>query len=541
MLKIFLAEDEFVVREGIKNNIDWSAHGYEFVGEASDGELALPMIRKQKPDIVITDIKMPFMDGLELSRLIKKEFPWMEIVILSGYAEFDYAREAIHIGVAHYLSKPISGDALVAEIDKIAEKVEQSKQERQLREKYAKEMSENVLREKTELFTKIVEGNLSAGEILEQADKLSMDVSATAYNIFLFKAVSTHHEEDEYSGSVVQIYKKLQEIFEEAGALVFDHTIEGKAILFKADSPENLEGIIKNSIDKLLSVMKEYDYVNYYGGIGVCVSRLTQVHEAYERASHAYAHRYMTDESRIYEYAEIADMTASFPQEDFNLSSVNPSYLDRNRIQEFLRKGSEQEAVYFVDEFFARLGENAMHSTMFRQYIATDVYFAVAAFLEEHGLERDVIRPFDLASGEVSDPDKTRSYILELIKSGVKTRDHQASNRYADMIGEVRSYIEEHYADEDISLNTLASRVNFSPNHLSMIFSAQTGETFIKYLTDYRMEKAKELLRCTSKRSVDISVEVGYKDPHYFSYLFKKTQGMTPTQYRNNGHSGEEE
>ena len=143
MLKIFLAEDEYVVREGIKNNIDWKAHGYDFVGDASDGELALPMIQKLKPDIVITDIKMPFMDGLELSRLIKKEFPWMEIIILSGYAEFDYAREAIAIGVAHYLNKPISGDELISELDKLAKKVEEKKQERQLKEKYAREMAEN--------------------------------------------------------------------------------------------------------------------------------------------------------------------------------------------------------------------------------------------------------------------------------------------------------------------------------------------------------------------------------------------------------------
>ena len=228
MLKIFLAEDEYVVREGIKNNIDWKAHGYDFVGDASDGELALPMIQKLKPDIVITDIKMPFMDGLELSRLIKKEFPWMEIIILSGYAEFDYAREAIAIGVAHYLNKPISGDELIAELDKQAKKVEEKKQERQLKEKYAREMAENSIREKTGLFKKLVEGNSSAGEIIELADKLSMDISAGAYNIFLFKAISTHHGEDEYSGSVVKIYKKLHELFEGENALIFDHSIPSR-------------------------------------------------------------------------------------------------------------------------------------------------------------------------------------------------------------------------------------------------------------------------------------------------------------------------
>ena len=106
MIRVVLVEDEYVVREGIKK-IDWASHGYEFCGDASDGEMALPLIREKKPDIVITDIKMPFMDGLELSGLIKKEFPDMSIVILSGYEEFGFAKEAIQIGVAKYLTKPI--------------------------------------------------------------------------------------------------------------------------------------------------------------------------------------------------------------------------------------------------------------------------------------------------------------------------------------------------------------------------------------------------------------------------------------------------
>ena len=120
----------------------------------------------------------------------------------------------------------------------------------------------------------------------------------------------------------------------------------------------------------------------------------------------------------------------------------------------------------------------------------------------------------------------------EVLKKALELREKIASNRYDDIVGEITRYIEKNYADEDLSLNLLASHVNFSPNHLSMIFSQQTGQTFIKYLTDFRMNKAKELLRCSGKRSSIICMEVGYKDPHYFSYLFKKTQGMTPTQYR---------
>ena len=111
MLKVFLAEDEIVMREGIKNNIDWQGEGFEFVGDAGDGELAYPIIQKTRPDILITDIKMPFMDGLELSRLVKHELPETKIILLSGYDEFQYAKEAIDIGITDYLVKPVTRSA----------------------------------------------------------------------------------------------------------------------------------------------------------------------------------------------------------------------------------------------------------------------------------------------------------------------------------------------------------------------------------------------------------------------------------------------
>lgn len=122
MIKIFLVEDEMIIRRGIKNSIEWEKEGYQFVGEASDGELALPMIIREKPDIVMTDIKMPFMDGLELSRLIKKELPETKILILSGYDEFEYAKEAIRIGITDYLLKPISSTRLLEVLDDVRKK-----------------------------------------------------------------------------------------------------------------------------------------------------------------------------------------------------------------------------------------------------------------------------------------------------------------------------------------------------------------------------------------------------------------------------------
>lgn len=532
MLKIFLAEDEFVVREGIKNNIDWAGHGYEFVGEAADGELALPMIQRLKPDIVITDIKMPFMDGLELSRLIKKEFPWTEIIILSGYAEFNYAKEAISIGVAHYLTKPINGNELLAQVDKLAEKIEEKKRERELKEKYMAEMAENSVEDRRKLFRHMVTGDMNLTNMLELAHNLDMDISAGQYAVLLLQVNSSHHStQTEYSGSVVYIYERIEEIVISEKALVFDRNIEGKAIIFRADTKEELMETESRVLSEVDGLLKEYEHITCYGGIGEPVGRLTELPESFKQASQAYAHRFFTTKSGIRRY-ESTEHTVTGDEEDFSISSIDPEKVSRSRITEFLRKGQKDETGYFMDEFLDNLGDGALHSAMFRNYLATEVYFAVIAFLEELGADKSGIAAFDVAAGDIRDKEAAKEYFIGIMQKAMDLRDAGASNRYGTVIDEVKRYIEENYGDEDLSLNKLAGHVNFSPNHLSMVFSAQTGMTFIKYLTDYRMNKAKELLRCTSKRGADISYEVGYKDPHYFSYLFKRTQGMTPTQYR---------
>lgn len=219
-------------------------------------------------------------------------------------------------------------------------------------------------------------------------------------------------------------------------------------------------------------------------------------------------------------------------KEDFDINNVNPKQIDRSKVKEFLKQGDKEETIYFVKGFFQGLGPKAMKSNIFRQYIVMDVYFCVVEFLEELQLPREEIEPLDVMSEAMQSEEKAMEYVTGIIQKALELREKTASNRYSDVVDEVQRYIEENYADENLSLNLLASHVNFSPNHLSMIFSQQTGQTFIKYLTDFRMNKAKELLRCTGKKSSVISMEVGYKDPHYFSYLFKKTQGMTPTQYR---------
>lgn len=531
MLKVFLAEDEFIIREGIKNNIDWQAHGYEFCGEASDGELAFPLIQKTRPDILITDIKMPFVDGLALSRLVKKELPETEIIILSGYEEFDYAKEAIQIGVARYLLKPVNGETLLQEIDSVAEIILGKQKEKEIREKYQKEMEENSLRDQMDLFQHLVTGDCSMEELLSVADKLDLKIMAPWYSIVLLKIQSMKHDYEEYSGSIVIVDERIVKLAEPEHVLIFDRALEGRAFLFKADSEEELLAYQKEYLGDVKEVLSSYVNLRYFGGIGTPVNRLREIPASFEDASHAFAHRYLVAESCILDSSLLMQEGAA-EQEDFRISAVNPEQIDRAKMQEFLRTGDLDEVIYFVDEFFGKLDGGAMKSRIFRQYITMDAYFSIVDFLKGLGLQKDEIEAPDQDSSILQDEKSAMDYIVRIMEKALVLREKKASSRYEDVVSEVIHYIEDNYAQEELSLNLLASHVNFSPNHLSMIFSQQTGQTLIRYLTDYRMNRAKELLRCSSKKSSVISMEVGYKDPHYFSYLFKKTQGMTPTQYR---------
>ncbi|MCR5590707.1 MAG: response regulator [Lachnospiraceae bacterium] len=539
MIKVFLCEDEFVVREGIKNNIDWAGNGYEFIGEASDGELALPLIRKLKPDVVITDIKMPFMDGLELSRIIRKELPYSEIVILSGYEEFDYAKQAISIGVAQYLTKPISGDDLLRELDTLREKIIKSKEESALREQFRKEMEENDRRERSELFNYLVSGSLSVTELLDRAGKLGMDLSAMWYGILLLFTKSEHHEIEEYSKSSVTIDGRINEIIEEMGCISFDRDLEGKAILLMGDSKETLEEKQAELIARFEEVLSDYSHVRYCGGIGGSVNRLSRLNESYEEAGRALANRFFVTENGFFEAGQLGPRERA--DESFDMSTIDAQRIDKSNVNKFLKLGNRDEIPFYVSEFIKSVGEDAFKSYIFRQYIAMDVYFAVSGFVEELSRKKQTDAIREVTKEVLENVETVRGYITEIIGEAIQRRDSVATNRYMEIVDEAVKYIEENYTDEDLSLNLLASHVNVSPNHLSTIFSQQTGQTFIKYLTEYRMNKAKEMLKCTSLRSSEISEAVGYKDPHYFSYMFKKTVGMTPTKYRGGRENDEEE
>lgn len=541
MIKVFLVEDEYVVREGIKNNIDWKAFGFEFCGEAGDGELAFPKIRELQPDIVITDIRMPFMDGLELSRLIKKEMPQTEIMILSGFEEFEYAKEAIRLGIAEYLTKPVSGDELLKAAQRLANRIREKQQENEILAKYEHETEENRNRERRKLFENLVTGNMSATDLIESAEQIGINLSAQHYEIVLINISSTTHAPEEYSDRLVVINEEWKKLDDSSKILAFDRYFEGKALLFTGDSLREIDSRREAYLKAFTGILKEQRHIRYFGACGRKVNRLRLVKDSFESASSAFARRFVTDESIILSEEETVGAVSGIDmrEDEFDISSINPKSIDRAKLKDFLKIGEEGEIGYFIEEYFRNIGKSAVESNIFRQYLVMDVYFAAAEFMDSLSVKAEALPAPDAASGVFAGAEQAKKYICDIMQKAIAARSLAANDRYADIVEEAIRYIQEKYADEELSLNSIAAHVNFSPSYLSMVFSQATGDTLIHYLTEIRMNKAKELLKCTGKKSSIIAAEVGYKDPHYFSYLFRKTQGVTPTIYRENGSDDE--
>lgn len=531
MLKVLLVDDDYSVRDELKEKIDWISCGVEVCAEVSDGERAYTYIASMKPDIIITDLQMPYMDGLTLSRLVKEEYPDIGIIMLTSCADFACVKEAMHVGVSEYILKPFDKDEMQAAVKGLASGLARERHKDALLEQYIYNSEINIERSREYLFSDIVNNLKPTGELIELARKYNVSLGAMWYNIILVNVTPDGSNVDDSKNTLEAIDVELAGIASEGYADIFERGIEGKAILIKADSLEEMIIRQNNYIDQLKDILYKYDYINFYGGAGKPVDRLGELQESYKKACRAFAHSYLLEENLIIENDEV-EYSVYSANGMFKISEVDAKIISRDKIYKFLKFADEKEVQEYISGLFRELGEEALNSHTFRRYFIVEMYMCVCDYLEGVGGNRDDIESPDITYEILQNKENSEKYLVNIFEKAMKLRSNSTKSRYADIVDEVIRYIDSNFADDKLSLNQLSDYMNFSPNHLSMIFSQQTGRTFIKYLTDLRMSKAKELLRYTSKRSSEISIEVGYKDPHYFSYLFKKTQGLTPTQYR---------
>lgn len=542
MLKIFLAEDEVVVRETIKRMIPWEELGFELVGEAADGEMALPLLLRQQPDLLITDIKMPFMDGLTLARLAKKEIPGLKVVILSGYDDFNYAKQAIGIGVEDYLLKPITKNALIERLSEIRSRYEHEKTQKEYYEKFQREMQAYEKNSSRDFFEALVGGSMDMMEVYKRAEKLGLDIVAEAYNVLIFTMNCDEDfsgQRDEYSSWEAESLELLENFFAgHSSAMLFRSNIFSYGVLLKGQR-ETIEENTRACVDEIRKILSRQDgRREWFLAVGQSVERLSQIQKSYHTASRAFSQRYLYDENILY-YDEMETMEhpggQAETEDNAYLQKVDVNALNPAILQKFLSNGLQEETENFVKDYFYAIGQEPMESLVFRNYVILNVRFSVISFIKGLGCDTNEMESADteeVLAESGKNMESAIAYAKKMISQAIEIRDQNSGNKNRSILRTAVDFIDSHYMEEDISLNTVANVANVSSNHFSALFSQNMGQTFIEYLTTLRMNKAKELLRCTGMRSSEIAGEIGYKDAHYFSYLFKKTQGMTPSDYR---------
>ncbi|NLJ96327.1 MAG: response regulator [Clostridiales bacterium] len=540
MYKVFLVEDEIVIREGIKNKIHWEEEGFKIVGDESDGELAYPMIIREEPDILITDIKMPFMDGLELSKLLKKDMPNLKIIIVSGYSDFGYAQQAIDIGVSEYLLKPVTSSKLMAAVKNAAAAIEKERYEKQILEQYQNLVYQKQVEKRKDFFNALVSKKMSLSQIVEQEEELGINMVASAFCVFLFQ-FKVQEDMYEYSNEIVQSEARM------IGALkkypdikVFERDMEGWAFILLGENELQINKLTKELCELLIGICG--NKVQYFGGIGRVVHRVRDLQRSYRDANSAFSLRYFEKWNQFLSYNNVRNIKEQMGNR-INVSEMNLDKIDRKLLEDFLKQGTVHDIEEFVNGYFDGFGPNSMSSSLFRQYVIIDGYSVVVKFLADIKCPKSDIdnslKNMDSVAEQLSNMEDCREFYKSILKKAIDLRNKNSQKRYVGLIAQAKEYMHHNLSMSDLTLDKVASRVNVSPNYFSSIFNQETGTTFIEYLTDIRMEKAKDYLRCTSKKITEIGFLVGYQDSHYFSYIFKKTQNCTPSEYRSQG-KGEE-
>ena len=506
--KVFFVEDEIVTREGIRDNVNWAANGFEFCGEASDGEMALPLLQTTRPDVLITDIKMPFMDGLQLSRIIRERMPWIKIIILSGHDEFEYAQKAVELGVTEYLLKPVTVQIFNNSQRKIASQLDQERREQR----------ELALKER--LLLKLVLGAISSSEAIEQAQFLGLDLIARCYMVVILKAQlddrTDQFDYDEYRQAqdyVSSLVGSNPDIF------LLKKDWEELVLVMKGGSPEFLQEERDRLLSVLTQAMKNTRYRLSFG-VGSARTRLADIYQSFVEALAAI-------QSTNSDNQPVAEPV---------LKKNELLKINKEAVENFLRSGVKDGTRAFFDEYIQPVAETALRSHLLKNYLLVDIIIATAKLVKEWGGDIDRVIP-ELGSIEtilsgIKTVENLREQVCSILASALIFRDTRAHPQHARLIEQAKQYIEQHYMDPDLSLNEIAARINLSPSHFSSVFAQETGQTFKDYLTEVRIQKARELFRTTALRSSDISYQVGYSDPHYFSFVFKKNTGFTPSEFR---------
>lgn len=543
MYKLMLVDDEEEERKGILNKIEWEKYGFEVVGEAANGMDALEIADKVMIDVVITDIRMPFMDGLTLCQRLREKYPNIKIIILTGYDQFEYARKAIKLDVVEYVLKPISSKELIEVLINIKNKMDEEIANRKnieiLKEYYLRSLP--IL--KQAFLSSLVTNKMGSDEIKEKIKTYEIKLNGKAYGVALIK-IKFNKIEDLYTPLVRkdedETDKNKDTEFIRLGILNLCKEIVDKydkGIVFINEdyivlilSIDDEDCIFMNKVLPILEEIRQ-SIKKFYGisctiGIGSFFKELDLICNSYKDAVSAISYASILDDKIIY----IQDV------EPKSIKKLVFDQLKERRLFNAIKTGTKSELIETIDSLFREIIELNISYKNYYIYIM-EVINTILKAIQDLNIDIDEIMDINydmlIEILKLKDIKEVKRWIIDIclkIKSYI-VKERQ--NSYKKIVQAAISYINENYKDSELSIDKLCKILYISPAYFSTIFKKETKHTFVNYLTHVRMEAAKELLRTTNLKTLEIARMVGYSEPNYFSYCFKKKFNISPSEYRN--------
>lgn len=517
MYQIFVVEDELLIRQSIRGLVENMGGPYAFCGEASDGEMALAMMQDLMPDIMLTDIKMPFLDGFELIRHAKAMMPWLKIIIISGYDEFESAQRAISLGVDLYLLKPIKAADLTAAIEKVAIELEQSRRADALPTGYTSDELQHALYQ--HFMQQLLFTPTPTSQLLSRASSLKLEMVHPYYQIVLFHFdVPAHWQQ-----------RAMKLLNDERAALYYFGGSEHLALLNFAKTKE----VLNENTYRLINIIRHelgFEGMPITTLVGSVVERISLIREAYAAAEGMLKKLQPVCTGQIIDINDTPEIAS-----DFLFSSIAST----ERFGQSLMHAAAEDVPALLENYWNEIGNDALNSMLYRYHTLMDLLkttVKIVASARTDASSRDIAaqlsNTYDIFNASAK-RETFESTALDILLSAVRMK--QASSgaiKHSSVITRAEEYIAQEFCDPNISLISVAKHVNMSSAHFSTVFSQTMGKTFISHLTSLRIEKAKQLLSQTDMKLAAIAMEIGYNEPNYFSLVFKKNEGITPKEYR---------
>jgi two-component system response regulator YesN len=527
LLKLAIVDDEFIVRLGIKSMTNWEYHNISIVGEASNGRDALIMCRNLKPDIVLTDIKMPVMDGLEFLRQLREDDPYVKVVILSCYNDFEYVREALRLGAIDYLLKPtMTSDDVIQLINRIKTNIEK---ENRLENNLASNDNNHKIK-KQNVLLELLSGMYEVQYPLEKLKALGVDLSNENLAVFALKPDNLHlipsicNKQD-----ATLMYAAISNIIDDSLSTrqepLYIHDNNGYfTVIYRCDekvSYKNIYSEVYNFCMHIRNIIKKYLNISVSIGIGDLQATQMNLAKASSNAQNALEMRFFEGSGSIILYQHKRNTSGELP----SISELNGKY----PLLKYAVSGDITSFIESISDIKKEL-KNAPTVKQARNFLLEIMFNLFNEFNQITGINDqsiDSIYDYIINSDTLDTAcDFICDRMQDLVGNDVFTNENNK------IINSIKLNIRQHY-NKDLNLDLIASKYNISKNYLCHLFKKTTGETYLSYLTAVRMEKAKELLLKTNMKTYEIAEMVGIPNPRYFSRLFKKSVGMLPTDFKN--------